>query len=224
MLTTYYSWRLSRNETKEKNFSKNEPDPTPQILKLFAEDYIVTRKKLPCPKSACHNFTCFTSLWERETLRTLPKEVKNDVLNVISHTRSLDTVTDLVSKYIRNELAPKHGLPTGIRDQALVTAKDIEYLLHRLFGEDNHDYVHEWARVQIGSSLSLFAGSGARAGAIIESSAYRDSNECLYYKVGYIIYQSLKYYDLTQHSTWLLISNGVKMDLSNDGWRLTLNS
>ncbi|EYE97963.1 uncharacterized protein EURHEDRAFT_264469 [Aspergillus ruber CBS 135680] len=37
-------------------------------------------------------------------------------------------------------------------------------------------------RVQIGSALSLFAGSGARAGAVVESSSYRNINECLYYK------------------------------------------
>ena len=53
----------------------------------------------------------------------------------------------------------------------MVTAKDIEYLIRRLFGDDNHDYMHERARVQIGSSLSLFAGSGACTGAIIEPSS-----------------------------------------------------
>ncbi|KAI9040418.1 uncharacterized protein KD926_008241 [Aspergillus affinis] len=158
-------WRLSRNESKEKNFSHDEPDPTPQILKSFAEDYIATRKKIPSQKSACHNLTSFTSLWERETSRTLPLHVKKDVLN-----------------YIRNTLTPKYGLRTEPRERALVTAKDIEYLLRRLFGKDSHDYKHERARVQTGSSLSLFAGSGARAGAIVESSSYRDSNECLYYK------------------------------------------
>ena len=69
----------------------------------------------------------------------------------------------------------------------MVTAKDIEYLIRRLFGDDNHDYMHERARAQIGSSLSLFAGSGARAGAIVESSSYRESNEALYYRVGLFI-------------------------------------
>lgn len=69
----------------------------------------------------------------------------------------------------------------------MVTAKDIEYLICCLFGNDNHDYMHEQARAQIGSSLSLFAGSGARAGAIVESSSYRESNEALYYRVGLFI-------------------------------------
>ena len=65
-----------------------------------------------------------------------------------------------------------------------MTAKDIDYLLRRLFGNDDHNYKHERARVQTGSALSMFAGSGARAGAVIESSSYRNTNECLYYGVG----------------------------------------
>lgn len=35
-----------------------------------------------------------------------------------------------------------------------------------------------------GSALALFAGSGSRAGAIVELSSYQNTNECLYYKVG----------------------------------------
>ncbi|KAJ5813677.1 uncharacterized protein N7503_000427 [Penicillium pulvis] len=158
-------WRLSRNEATNANFSKDEPDPTPNLLKLFVEDYIATRRKLPCEKSACLNFINFTSRWERETSRSLPDTVKQDVLN-----------------YIRTTSTPKYGLSTKPRERFMVTAKDIEYLLRRLFGDDCHDYIHERARVQTGSALSLFAGSGARAGAVVESSAYRDSNECLYYR------------------------------------------
>ena len=65
-----------------------------------------------------------------------------------------------------------------------MTAKDIDYLLRHLFENDDHDYLHERMRVQIGSALSLFTGSGARAGAVVESSSYRNTNECLFYKVG----------------------------------------
>ena len=66
-----------------------------------------------------------------------------------------------------------------------MTAKDINYLLCHLFENDDHNYLHEQMRVQIGSTLSLFAGSGARAGAVVESSSYCNTNECLYYKVGH---------------------------------------
>lgn len=86
-------------------------------------------------------------------------------------------------QYIRTELTPKYGLSTKPRDQFLVTHKDIDYLLHHLFTGDDHDYIHERARVQIGAALSLFAGSGARAGAIVEASSYRGTNECLYFRV-----------------------------------------
>ncbi|KAJ6127624.1 hypothetical protein N7523_003236 [Penicillium sp. IBT 18751x] len=158
-------WRLSRNEAAYANFSKDEPDPTPQLFKSFAEDYIATRKTLPSQKTACSNLINFTSRWERENSRSLPKEIKQDVLN-----------------FIRTELTLKYELPTKPRERFTVTAKDIEYLLCGLFGNDCHDYRHERARVQTGSALALFAGSGTRAGAVVESSAYRNSNECLYYR------------------------------------------
>ena len=80
-------------------------------------------------------------------------------------------------------MTKKYKLRTKPREPFLVTAKDIDYLLRRLFTNDSHDYLHERVRVQTGSSLSLFAGSGSRAGAIVESSSYRHTNECLYYKV-----------------------------------------
>lgn len=72
----------------------------------------------------------------------------------------------------------------------MVTAKDMDILQRHLFIDDCHDYKHERARVQTGSSLALFAGSGARAGAIVESSAYRHSNECLYYRVCLVLLRS----------------------------------
>lgn len=74
-------------------------------------------------------------------------------------------------------------MPTKPRERFMVTAKDIDYLLRGLFGDDWHDYKHERARVQTGSALALFAGSGTRAGAVVESSAYLHTNECLYYGV-----------------------------------------
>ncbi|KAF7137127.1 hypothetical protein CNMCM5793_007191 [Aspergillus hiratsukae] len=83
---------------------------------------------------------------------------------------------------IRNELTPKYGLVTKHRDKFPVTRKDLDILLRHLFEDDDHDYVHERARFQDAFSLSLFSGSGARAGAIVESSSYRGTNECLYYK------------------------------------------
>ncbi|KAJ8154160.1 hypothetical protein LV165_006163 [Aspergillus fumigatus] len=207
-------WRLSRKESGTKNFSKDEPDPSPQILKLFVEFYIATRKRnVPSQKTVCCFFTSFTSRWERETSRSLPMEVKKDVLN-----------------FIRNDLTSKYALPTEPRTRSLVTAKDIEYLLRRLFGDDTHDYVHERARVQTGSALALFAGSGSRAGAIVESSSYRNTNECLYYKVGaYNVCSKVQFSDsyakhLSFHIKWSSQAGTVKRWVTIDpqflkGWR-----
>ncbi|CAI7595632.1 unnamed protein product [Penicillium viridicatum] len=159
------SFKLSRKESGDLSAMKDEPAPSPQILKSFAEDFITTRTKLPSQKTACDHFINFTSYWERTAVRKLDKTVKDDVLN-----------------YIRVNLTKKYKLRTKPRERFLVTAKDIDYLLRRLFTSDSHDYIHERARVQTASSLALFAGSGSRAGAIVESSAYRHTNECLYYR------------------------------------------
>ncbi|KAJ5641215.1 hypothetical protein N7490_005215 [Penicillium lividum] len=159
-------WRLSRGEPED-DFSnlKDTPDPTPQQLKSFAEHYITSRDKLPSQQTACDRLFALTSMWERGSSRSLDLEVKRDVVN-----------------YICNDLTTKYQLRTEPRERFLVNAKDIDYLLHHLFDGDSHDFKHERARVQTGSSLSLFAGSGSRAGAIVESSSYRHSNECLYYR------------------------------------------
>ncbi|KAK4936091.1 hypothetical protein LTR66_015381 [Elasticomyces elasticus] len=77
---TWALWRLSRDESTDSNFPKL-PVPTPQLLKLFAEFYIVSRKHIPAQKSVCNVFTSFTSRWERDTSRPLSDEVKQDVLN-----------------------------------------------------------------------------------------------------------------------------------------------
>ncbi|KAJ5857853.1 hypothetical protein N7455_008747 [Penicillium solitum] len=70
-------WRISRNESIDPDFP-NLPVPTPERLKLFAEFYIKSCKKLPSQRSAYGHFTSFTSKWERETSRSLSKEVKDD--------------------------------------------------------------------------------------------------------------------------------------------------
>jgi hypothetical protein len=92
-------------------------------------------------------------------------------------------LTYLFFKYIHNVLTPKYGLETKHREKFHVIATDLDLLLKRLFQDDDHDYIHEQARFQDIFALSLFSASGARAGAIVESSSYRNTNEYLYYKV-----------------------------------------
>lgn len=64
-----------------------------------------------------------------------------------------------------------------------MTNKDLDILLRHLFENDEHDYIHERSRFQDAFALCLFSNSGSRAGSIVESSSYRGTNECLYYKV-----------------------------------------
>ncbi|KAM0107297.1 hypothetical protein ACP6JB_007115 [Aspergillus fumigatus] len=159
-------WMMTQGEPEDRYFSKVEPDPPSQILKLFSESFICLREgDLPSQHSVDYNLSCFIAEWERKTSRVIPKSVKSDVYN-----------------YIHNELTPKYGLETKHREKFHVTATDLDLLLKRLFQDDDHDYIHERARFQDAFALSLFSGSGARAGAIVESSSYRNTNECLYYK------------------------------------------
>lgn len=64
-----------------------------------------------------------------------------------------------------------------------MTKKDLDILLRHLFETDDHDYLHECSRFQDAFALCLFSNSGSRAGSIVESSSYRGTNECLYYRV-----------------------------------------
>lgn len=186
------SWRLSRNEPESKNFAKEEPDPSAQTLKLFAEDFVVTRKDIPSQYSVRHKISCFVAEWERKTGRTLPKNLKNDIYNV-SHPLILLQIGRLINnKYIENVLTPKYNLTVQHREKFPVTNKDLSYLLRHLFEEDDHDYPHELMRIYCAFTLSLFSASGARAGAVVEASSYSGSNESLHYKVCPTILQQFR--------------------------------
>ena len=52
-----------------------------------------------------------------------------------------------------------------------------------LWCSDDHEYLHERYRVQLSFLLIVFSATGARAGAIVESSSYRGTNQALAYKV-----------------------------------------
>lgn len=76
-------WMLSQNEPENRYFTKQDPDPPNQILKLFCESFIVLREgDLPSQDTVCQNLSCFIAEWERETYRKLPDHVKDDVYNV----------------------------------------------------------------------------------------------------------------------------------------------
>ncbi|KAJ6163958.1 hypothetical protein N7470_002630 [Penicillium chermesinum] len=59
---TVLNWLLlSCNEAATANFSKKDPDPSPQLLKSFTEYYIITRENFPSQKSAYLNFSNFVA-------------------------------------------------------------------------------------------------------------------------------------------------------------------
>ena len=65
-------------------------------------------------------------------------------------------------------------------------------MLKHLWTADDHEYLHERYRVQLAFMLQLFCYSGARAGAIVESSSYRGTNEAITYKVSKILSKNPK--------------------------------
>ncbi|CDM32994.1 unnamed protein product [Penicillium roqueforti FM164] len=118
--------------------------------------------------------------------KNIPKALQERLARAISHGFTRDYQDEKEKEgntYIRTELIVEYKLPTKPRERFLVNGKDIAYLLRHLFINNCHNYIHERARVQTASSLSLFASSGTRAGAIVKSSTYRKSNKCLYYRV-----------------------------------------
>ncbi|GMG01327.1 unnamed protein product [Aspergillus oryzae] len=145
-------WRLSRSEPKDANLTREDPDPTPQQLKLFAESYVVSRKTKPSQKSACNNFTCFTSKWERETSRTLPLGLKKDVLNVRA-AHVLIFITGATNYRPKNWFR-EHPVPGksfvfwvivhGIADGAFKGISTVEELLEKRPPKGRESWTLEW--------------------------------------------------------------------------------
>jgi hypothetical protein len=74
---------LSQNEPGDRYFTKEQPDPPVQILKLYSEAFITLRKgDLPTQQTVCSNLSCFIAEWQQKTCRKLPDTVKNDLSNV----------------------------------------------------------------------------------------------------------------------------------------------
>ena len=75
------------------------------------------------------------------------------------------------------------GLRDARLDKNLVNAADVEVLLRHLWTEDDFRYGCERYRVQLALMLHIMTGTGSRPGALVESSAYKNTNEGLKYKV-----------------------------------------
>ncbi|KAJ5110979.1 hypothetical protein N7532_001514 [Penicillium argentinense] len=111
-------WRLSRGEASDPNFHKDQPIPTPQVLKSFVEYYVVTREKIPTQSSTCQNFIKFTSPWERKTSCSISKEVKDDVLNHLTFNIMRSSRDEGLKRWVT--ISPEDG--------AIMTRKICEFL------------------------------------------------------------------------------------------------
>lgn len=64
---------------------------------------------------------------------------------------------------------------------------DLDRLLHFLWAEDRHNFKEELTRVKLHLYLLFLAFTVAQTGCVIESDAYRHSNEAILYKVCYVV-------------------------------------
>jgi len=79
-------------------------------------------------------------------------------------------------KFISRTLRFILNLSFDKRDKVMVIAKDLAVMIHYFIYNDTHNFTHERYRVQLAFLLLLFCGTGARAGVIVESSSYCNSN------------------------------------------------
>ncbi|KAL2802540.1 hypothetical protein BJX63DRAFT_414802, partial [Aspergillus granulosus] len=157
---------LFKGEPEDFFFRADNPPLPIQVLKLFSKSYIVLRKgDLPSQHTVVNTLSCFISEWEKITSKKILKAQRDDAYN-----------------HVRTVLTPKYGLSTKHRKRYPVTNLDLNILLMHLYKKDKHDYLYKRSRFQDAFGLALFTLSGARAGAIVESSSYRNSDEALYYE------------------------------------------
>ncbi|KAH8595168.1 hypothetical protein B0O99DRAFT_687011 [Bisporella sp. PMI_857] len=145
-----------------------EPIPSPGRLKHFMEwvfkgsvGLLTERMTLKTLKNTWYSFR---TMYFRTTDNLIPPHIGTDVLS-----------------FIKTELRGK-GLAKVRRQKALADALDIGWLLTYLWCYDIHEFRHPRYRVQLSFMLLLITYTGARPGTIIESSAYRGSNQAMRYK------------------------------------------
>ncbi|KAI9848893.1 MAG: hypothetical protein M1837_006409 [Sclerophora amabilis] len=157
------------NVSPDNALSSNQSPPTSAKLRNFVTYYATTRKglisKLPTVSTIQHFWFCFFQAFQKRTNITLSKEVKENVKH-----------------YIETDLQKQHKLSFAEKDKYFIGPADFDILLNYLWTSDDHDYIHERYRVQLSLLLMIFCYTGARAGSIVESGAYRNSGKALTYK------------------------------------------
>jgi len=163
---------------------KNENVPSPRRLKHFMKWIFETSFGLLTEhitlKSLKNTWYSFRSIYFRETDVAISGDNGIDVLCV--RRPDFICVNYWRIQFIKTELRSK-GLATVRREKAMADALDVAWLLTYLWYYDKHEFRHPRVRTQLGFILQLIIYTGSRPGAIVESSAYRGSNEAMCYKV-----------------------------------------
>jgi hypothetical protein len=132
-------------------------------------------------KSLKNTWYRFRTMYHRETDQAIPEETGTDVLCVSIHRSSIFKDIN-IPQFMKTELRQR-GLAQIRRQKALADALDVVWLLTYLWCYDKHEFRHPRYRVQLSLISLLIVYTGARGGSIVESSAYRGSNEAMCYKV-----------------------------------------
>jgi hypothetical protein len=80
-------------------------------------------------------------------------------------------------------LKNRYGLSNKARPKPVAEVQDAEEMIYYLWAEDEHFFNDERTRIQLVLYFLILAFTAARPGAVIVSDCYRNSNECMTYRV-----------------------------------------
>lgn len=164
-------WRgyyVHAKEDPTKCLQRNEPLPSVGRIKAFMEwifDTTVGRlEEMMTLKSLKNYYFSWRAMYFRQSYNSIPKETSTDVLG-----------------YINTTLREK-GLTIVRREKLIADQLDVAWLLTYLWCYDEFEYSNPRQRVQLSFILLIIIYTGTRPGTVVESSAYRGSNEAICYK------------------------------------------
>ncbi|RDL41173.1 uncharacterized protein BP5553_01152 [Venustampulla echinocandica] len=87
-----------------------------------------------------------------------------------------------VKDYIAEDLKAELGLSSKVREKLVIDDEDLTSIIRFLWEEDQYIFRRESERVKLTLLVLILVYTVARPGAVVESSAYRNSTEALLYK------------------------------------------
>jgi len=75
------------------------------------------------------------------------------------------------------------GLSRKTREKHMAELQELDVLIKYLWVEDRHKFRRESDRTKLALYLLILAFTAARPGAVVVSDAYRNSGECMKYRV-----------------------------------------